>query len=462
MREKLAFREDEVMPALQAMTGELPVAEALLVSTCNRVEVYGVGKPDADPTGPVRAFLATQRGLAPAAVADVLYDHRGSAAVRHVFSVASALDSLVLGEAQILGQLKAAYSVAASAGTSGPLLGRCLERAFGVAKRVRSETAIARGAANVSTVAVDLAKRVFGNLEGKSVLVVGAGKMSTLAARHLYASGAQHIIVTNRSPDKAEALAAEIDGIAKPWADLEGLLVEADVVISSTGAREPILTRPLFKRVTKARRWRQLVVIDIAVPRDADPAISDFDGVYVFDIDDLEKVVAANLAERARAAEHAARIVEHEAGQFEHWMRSQGVVPTIRALRERFARVADAEVAKTLDQLARREHTPAQQREAIQRLVTLVVNKLLHQPTIALREAPPDEASLRAEVLCQLFDLSPVEPCAASEPGDREPEAGDEDEDEDDGDEAPGDMSREPQPAARDLVERAPERKAVT
>ena len=416
VREKLAFRDEELVPALQAMTGSLPVAEALLVSTCNRVEVYGVARPGAEPTEQVRGFLAQQRGLPPGSVADVLYAHRGGAAIRHVFSVASALDSLVLGEAQILGQLKAAYGVAGGAGTSGPVLGRCLERAFGVAKRVRTETAIARGAANVSTVAVDLAKRVFGDLNGKSVLVVGAGKMSTLAARHLYASGAQRIIVTNRSPEKAEALAAEIDGVAKPWADLEGLLVEADVVISSTGAREPILTKALFKRVTKARRWRQLVVIDIAVPRDAEPAIGELDGVYVFDIDDLEKVVAANLAERAKAAEHAGRIVEHEAGQFEHWLRSQGVVPTIRALRERFAQVAEAELQKTLDQLARKEHSQAQQREAVQRLVQLVVNKLLHQPTAALREASPDEAGLRAEVLCQLFDLEPVSPNEAGEP----------------------------------------------
>jgi glutamyl-tRNA reductase len=435
VREKLAFREEEIVGTLQAMTGELPVAEALLVSTCNRVEVYGVGTPGADPTGPVRAFLASQRGLPPAAVADVLYDHRGSAAIRHVFSVASALDSLVLGEAQILGQLKAAYSVAGEAGTSGPLLGRCLERAFGVAKRVRTETAIARGAANVSTVAVDLAKRVFGDLTGKSVLVVGAGKMSTLAARHLYTSGAHRIVVTNRSPAKAETLAAEIDGIAKPWDELERLLVEADVVISSTGARAPILTKALFKRVTKARRWRQLVVIDIAVPRDAEPAIGELDGVYVFDIDDLEKVVAANLAERAKAAEHAGRIVEHEAGQFEHWLRTQGVVPTIRALRERFARVADGELQKSLDQLSRRDHTPAQQREVMQRLVQLVVNKLLHQPTAALREAPPEEAGLRAEILCQLFDLSPIE----------------------------GDEPREPQQALdREIAEPPSERKAVT
>jgi glutamyl-tRNA reductase len=422
VREKLAFREEEVPGVLRGLTGALPVAEALLISTCNRVEVYGVARAGHDPTGPVRRFLAEIRDVRPADVADVLYDRRGGGAVRHVFSVASALDSLVLGEAQILGQLKAAYAVAGSAGTSGPVLGRCLERAFGVAKRVRTETSISRGAANVSSVAVELAGRVFGELAGKSVLVIGAGKMSTLAARHLYASGAQRIVVTNRSPEKAEALAAEIDGVARPWEDLEGLLVDADVVISSTGARAPILTKALFKKVTKARRWRPIMVIDIAVPRDAEPAIADFDGLYLFDIDDLEKVVAANLAERAKAAEHAARIVEHEAGQFERWLRSQGVVPTIRALRERFAQVAEAEVQKTLDALARRDHTPAQQREAIQRLVQLVVNKLLHPPTAALREAStPDEAALRAEVLCELFGLEPValarEAREASEPG---------------------------------------------
>ena len=409
VREKLAFRDEEVPGVLRGMTGALPVAEALLVSTCNRVEVYGVARPGQDPTGQVRRFLAEARELRPADVADVLYDRRGGEAVRHVFNVACSLDSLVLGEAQILGQLKAAYAMAGQAGTSGPVLGRCLERAFGVAKRVRTETSISRGAANVSSVAVELAARVFGDLAGKRVLVIGAGKMSTLAARHLYASGAQRIVVTNRSPEKAEALAAEIDGDARPWAELEGLLVDADVVISSTGAREPILTRPLFKKVTKARRWRPIMVVDIAVPRDADPAIADFDGLYLFDIDDLEKVVASNLAERAKAAEHASRIVEHEAGQFERWLRSQGVVPTIRALRERFAQVAESEVQKTLDALARREHTPAQQREAVQRLVQLVVNKLLHPPTTALREAAtPDEAALRAEVLCDLFGLEPV------------------------------------------------------
>lgn len=407
VREKLAFREEELVPTLQTMTRALPVAEALLVSTCNRVEVYGVARPGHDATTAVRRFLVEQRNVDLAAFGDALYMRRGSEAVRHVFSVASALDSLVVGEAQILGQLKAAFAIAGGAGTSGPVLRRCLERAFGVAKRVRTETTIARGAANVSSVAVQLAGQIFGDLAGKSVLVVGAGKMSRLAARHLYASGALRIVVTNRSPEKAEALAAEIDGVAKPWADLEKLLVEADVVLSSTGAREPILTRPLFKKVAKARRYKPIMVVDIAVPRDADPEIGELENVFLFDIDDLDKVVTANLAERGKAAGQATKIVEHEAGQFEQWVRTQAVVPTIRALREHFAGIADAEVHKTLDALSRRDHTPAEQREAIKRVVQLVVNKLLHAPTMALRESPADEAEARAAVLCALFELEP-------------------------------------------------------
>jgi glutamyl-tRNA reductase len=409
VREKLAFREDELTATLTAITRQLPVAEALLISTCNRVEVYGVAKPGGDAPTAVRAFLAEQRGVKPKDVADHLYEHRGSAAARHVFRVASALDSLVVGEAQILGQLKEAYAVAGTAGTRGAVLSRCLDFAFRVAKRVRSETAIARGAANVSSVAVQLASKVFGDLAGKNVLVVGAGKMSSLAAKHLYASGAQRIVVTNRSPEKADALAAEVDGIAKPWDDLEGLLVDADVVISSTGAREPILTKSLFKKVMKARRWRNIMVIDIAVPRDAEPAILDLDGVYLFNIDDLDKVVRENLAERTKAADHASKIVDHEAGQFEHWLRTQGVVPTIRALRERFAQVADAEVQKALDQLARKDMTREQQRDLLQRLVQLVVNKLLHQPTTVLRAADPAEAAALAAAVCELFDLQPQE-----------------------------------------------------
>jgi len=422
VREKLAFREDEITDTLNALIRELPVSEALLISTCNRVEVYGVAKRDADVPASVRTWLAQRKSAKLAELNDALYERRGPAAIRHVFAVASSLDSLVVGEAQILGQLKDAYALSGTAGTSGPVLSRAVERAFGVAKRVRTETTIARGAANVSSVAVELAGRVFGDLAGKSVLVVGAGKMSSLAARHLYTNGAQRIIVTNRSPEKAERLADEIEGTAAPWADLEKLLAGADVVISSTGAREPVLTRAMFKRVAKARKYKPMMIIDIAVPRDAEPQIQDIDGVYLFDIDDLDKVVAANLAERAKAAEHAGRIVEHEAGQFEHWLRTQGVVPTIRALRDKFAQIADAEVHKALDQLARKELTRDQYREQLQRVVQLVINKLLHQPTTVLRSSEKEQGELRAGVLADLFALEisdhPAEELAEHPAGD--------------------------------------------
>jgi glutamyl-tRNA reductase len=406
IREKLAFRDEEVPEALKALVQRPDVAEAMLISTCNRVEVYGVTRSSSQAAAQqVKRYLADERGGGDAESA--LYQHVDQAAIRHVFQVAAALDSLVLGEAQILGQLKQAYGVATASQASGPVLGRCLERAFGAAKRVRNETTIARGAANVSSVAVELATRVFGDLTGKTVLVVGAGKMSTLAARHLRQAGVADIVVTNRSIERAAKLAEEIDAVARPWEQLEDLLVAADVVVSSTGARQPILTPALFKRVTKARRWKPLMVVDIAVPRDADPAIAELDGVYLFDIDDLERVVAANLAERAKAAEAALRIVDHEVGQFQQWLRSQRVVPTIRAMREHFTAVAEAEVAKALDQLRRRDLSGEQRDEAVRRMGQLIVAKLLHQPQMALKATDPALIDDRIEAACALFGLDP-------------------------------------------------------
>jgi glutamyl-tRNA reductase len=257
---------------------------------------------------------------------------------------------------------------------------------------------------------------VFGDLAGKAVLVVGAGKMSALAARHLRRAGVASITVINRSLERATALADEIDALARPWDQLEALLAASDVVISSTGAREPILTRALLKKVAKARRWRPIVVIDIAVPRDAEPAIAELEGVYLFDIDDLEKVVAANLAERARAASDATRIVDVEVGQFLQWARSQHVVPTIRALREHFGRVADAEVTRTIEALARKDLAPAQRDDAIRRLGQLIVAKLLHQPQTVLRESSPAVVAARLEAVCALFGLDPASFAPADRP----------------------------------------------
>ncbi len=407
IRERLAVSDDELATVLRALRAAPEVAEAMLVSTCNRVEIYGAAADGAGDAAvaAIRRILPETRGVLPTDVAPVLFGHAREGAIRHVFRVASALDSLVVGEAQILGQLKAAYQVATHAGATGPILRRCLERAFRVAKRVRSETAIARGAANVSSVAVELAARVFGDLAGKHVLVVGAGKMSTLAARHLRRAGVETLVVTNRSPERAAALARELDAVARPWADLEELLTTADVVISSTGAREPILTAPLFKRVTKARRWRPIMIIDIAVPRDADPAIGKLDGVYAFDIDDLEKVVSANLGQRRQAAVDAERIVDGEVAPFQAWVSAQPVVPTILALRRHFTEVAEAEVGKLVALLAKKELPPGERDQAVRRAVELVIARLLHHPQMALKSADAHEL---ARAVHRLFPLEVV------------------------------------------------------
>lgn len=425
IREQLAFTDDELHHVLADVRRAGGVAEAMLVSTCNRVEVYGAAAPgeSAAAVAEVRRALVARRAPVPKEVTAALYGHHGADAIHHVFRVASALDSLVVGEAQILGQLKDAHARAVAAGASGPILGRCLERAWGAAKRVRTETAIARGAANVSTVAVELAARVFGDLHGKRVLVVGAGKMSTLAARHLRTAGVGELVVTNRSPERAAALAGALDAIARPWTDLDALLAAADVVISSTGAREPILTAARMKQVARARRWRPMVIVDIAVPRDADPAIGDLDGVYLFDIDDLERVVAANLAERGKAAEAAGRIVAVEVHHFEQWLHAQRVVPTIRALRDHFTRVAEVEADKLIATLGKKELPPAERDAAVRRAIELVVAKLLHHPQMALKT---DDADQLAHAVRRLFPLETVdaEPREAALPVEPAPPVG--------------------------------------
>ena len=408
LRERLAFRDEEIPQALSELLGTA-IREAVVVSTCNRVEIYGAtgrAAPASAVTSAAaeaRGALARIRSVPAEQLSSSLYEYTEDQAVDHVFRVASALDSLVLGEAQILGQLKSAYGVSLREGAVGPILGRCLERAFHTAKRVRTETGIARGAANVSTVAVELAGKVFGELTGRSVLLVGAGKMSALAARHLRSSGASTILVTNRSFERAEELADQVDGLARPWDKLESLLGVADVVLSSTAAQQPLLTKRLFKRVTKLRRYRPLVVIDIAVPRDAEPEIGKLDGVYLFDIDDLEQVVAATLKDRAQEAELAQEIVQSETQQFRQWMASQMVVPTIRGLRQHFESIANTQLDLTLRGLE--DKTPAQREQAVRRLASAIVNKLLHQPLTALRSSDQPSTEQLLAAVHELFDL---------------------------------------------------------
>ncbi|HEU5059756.1 MAG TPA: glutamyl-tRNA reductase [Kofleriaceae bacterium] len=406
VRERLAFRDEEVDGALGDLIASPDIEEAVILSTCNRVEIYGscAAPGMAAAAAEARSFLARSRGVAAEGLADHIYERSDDDAIRHLFRVAAALDSMVVGESQILGQLKDAYGAAVRAQAAGPILARSMEKAFQVAKRVRTETGISRGAANVSSVAVELARRVFGDLAGKTVLVVGAGKMSALAARHLHAAGAAGILVTNRSPERAAELAVEVDGTAHPWGDLERLLAESDVVLSSTGASEPILTGKLVKAAMKARRWKPLVVVDIAVPRDADPAVGKLDGVYLFDIDDLQRVVRDNIAERQKEADAAQALIDTEVVEHRRWLRAQKVVPTIRSLREHFHQVAAAEVDRCLRELERAKTTEEVQR-AVRRMGELIANKLLHLPMSALKAGEHAEVEVLVEVTNILFAL---------------------------------------------------------
>lgn len=382
VREGVALTGD----ALRAELARLSAAgqEAMVVSTCNRFELYAA-VPDADGADDralerVEALLLTR---APQA-RPYLYRLAGEAALRHLLRVASSLDSLVVGEPQILGQVKDAFEAAQAVGCAGPYLSRLLPRAFAVAKRVRSQTAIGRNSASVASVAVALAGSVFGSLRGHPVLVVGAGKMAELAARHLMQAEVTDLRVVNRTRARADALAQKLGGTAHDFWELEAQLCQAAVVLCSTGAQEPVLRHDLVARAMKARRGRWLLLLDIAVPRDVDPKVAELENVYLYDIDALQAVLANNLKERQREAEAAERIVAEELRELLQGERALGVVPTIKLLRERAQEAARKEVERTLPRLS--AGVTEKDRQLVAQMADAIVNKLLHGPLTALKK----------------------------------------------------------------------------
>lgn len=388
--------------------------EAMMLSTCNRVELYGA-LPQSIETNEAGELLSRVEELFVQPLPQArkhIYRLEGEPALSHLFRVASSLDSMVIGEPQILGQVKAAYREARSAGTVGSVLGSVLPRAFAIAKRVRSETTIGESPASVASVAVDLARQIFGNLAGHPVMLVGAGKMSELCARHLYEAGATQFIVVNRTVSRAEELAARLGGSAHSLAELEQLLVRPAVVLFSAGAPEPLLRAEMLARAMKARRGRWLLLIDIAVPRDVEPSCAKLDNVYLYDIDALSEVVAGNLGERQRAAVAAEAIVQAEMQRAALRERSADVVPLIRALRQRAQGIAEAEVARVLPRLG---PLGDRERALVAGLAEGVVNKLLHGPLTALKRSTSDGAAGldMAEAVRRLWSLSIEDPDAA-------------------------------------------------
>ena len=407
VRERLAVAPDRLAQELREFASSGRFDEALLISTCNRVELYATS---VDPVAASKNAKEAFAGRLSEPVGDeVLYQERGVDVIRHVFRVASSLDSLVVGEPQILGQVKEAFDAAKGAGTVGTLLGRCFTQAFATAKRVRRETGIAVGTVSVSSIACELAKKIFGNLEGRRTLLLGAGEMGESAARSLRQTGTQ-LHVVNRSDERAQRLAEVCGGRAVPYERLSVELADADVVIASTASKKFILTPELMKGVVRTRRHRPLFIIDIAVPRDVDPRVGNMDNVFVYDVDDLQQVAEENLSVRAREAARAEQIVEEEVEAFLSWRRSLELAPTIVALRKRFGQIAAEELERALPRL---EGASSSDRAVLEAMGRSLVNKLLHQPMTQLKAgAGEPDGALLIDAVRRLFALSEQEAAA--------------------------------------------------
>jgi len=403
IREKVAFSPTLIEKPLRDLIALEDIIEGVIVSTCNRVEIYATTRDIAGGIARIKRFLADHHHIPLETLEQHLYCHHSEAAIRHVFRVASSLDSMVVGEPQILGQIKTSYSYAAEYKTSGIILNRFLHKAFSVAKRVRTETKIASSAVSVAFAAVELAKKVLGDLSDKTVMLIGAGEMCELAAKHFLNSGAKGIMVTNRTFERAERLAADFGGEAVRFEELFDHLHRADIVLSSTGAPHIIIGPRDVEEVVKRRRFKPMFFIDIAVPRDIDQKVDDVESAYLFTVDDLQEIVQANLAQRTLEAQKAEEIVDQEIGQFFKWLSSLEVTPTIVALRNRFDEIRRTELEKSCSNW---KDLPPETEKRLDALTTSIMNKLLHAPTAALKRAGQGgRVDLYVDALRQLFEL---------------------------------------------------------
>ncbi|MBC7924523.1 MAG: glutamyl-tRNA reductase [Bryobacteraceae bacterium] len=386
VRERLAIPEGALPGALSALALTPGISEALILSTCNRVEVLVSADDWTDGANAVTALLCRLQELDRSWLEPHLYALEGTDAIRHVFRVAASLDSMVVGEPQILGQLKAAYAVAKENGTLNGLLESVVMRAFSVAKRVRTETEIGASAVSVSYAAVELARRTFGDLKKHRVMLIGAGKMSELAARHLHRSGAE-IRVTNRTDSRARELAQLVGGTAVHYDSYKQQLKDIDIIITSSGASGYLLRKEDMKRIIEARKNRPVFLIDIAVPRNIEPEVNELDNVFLYDIDDLQRIVTDNMKTRMSEAEAAERIVAEEVEHLESWLRARSVGPVIADLQESLERLRVSEVERMRGKLT--GLTP-QQEQAVEQLTRGIVNKIAHGPIAALRRNAGD------------------------------------------------------------------------
>lgn len=403
VRERVAIPAEELNGALGRLLRTGLVAEGLILSTCNRTEL--LVHANAEGAGEtLRAFLAGERGLDEDLLERHCYLHRDENAVLHMFRVASSLDSMMVGEAQILGQVRDAYAAAQQAGALGTVLDSLMQRSFSVAKKVRAETGIARNPISIAHAAADLARRIFGDLSDNNILILGAGKMARLAAQHLSSAGVRSVVVVNRSYQRASELADELGGRAAPFDRLFDEMRQADIVVASTAAPQTLVSREDAQRLSRARRGRPLFFLDIAVPRDIDPRVNEVDNVYIYDIDDLQGVVRRNLEERRYEVEQAESIVVRETGTYLTWLRTQELGPLIVELRHHLHEVGRREMERfhvrigTLDE---RQH------KALEEMTGSLINKILHHPIqVMKRGAATDGAGARIELIRAMFGLA--------------------------------------------------------
>lgn len=402
LRECIAFSPDQTAAALASLKNEPTVNEVLLFSTCNRVEVLLVTKQVSEAVDTTKRLIARFNRINLPEFENILYIHTGDQAVRHIFRVAASLDSMVVGEPQILGQIKQAYRLATQERTTGVVLNRLLHRAFFVAKRIRSETGIGGHAVSISYAAIELGRKIFGSLEGKKILLIGAGEMAELAVTHLIRNRAGDILVTNRTFERAVELSRRFRGRPIRFEELFASLADVDIVISSTGAPDFVVKREHLKGVLRKRRNRPLFFIDIAVPRDIDPLINRLSNTYVYDIDDLNGVIDDNIEDRQREAVKGERIVDEAVINFRKWYDSLNVVPTIKALRKKLEDIAAVEVKKTLQAGGLSDEG----RHAVERMTQAMINKILHDPTDVLkRNGCQGNRSAYLDITRKLFKL---------------------------------------------------------
>jgi glutamyl-tRNA reductase len=412
LRERLDFSSRDLGAAVEALATRASTAESVVLSTCNRSEIYVASGDPFQAREDVTAFVSEYHALDPDVFMPHVFAHSDEAAARHLFRVAAGLDSLVVGEPQILGQVKEAFQTASDRRCTGPILSKLFHWSFGVGKRVRTETALGEGAVSISYAAVALARKIFGRLEGRRVVVIGAGEISTLTAEHLRAHGVGEMLITSRTAASADALAAAVGGVTVSWDEAMAALLHADIVVTATGSQRPILTRSHVEAATGRRRSDPLFIIDMAVPRDVEAAVGDLEQVFLYNVDDLQTIVHENLSRRIAEIQHAEAIVSEELDKFASWQRSRGAVPTVVALRQRFDAIRRSELQRLDGKLA---SLSPDARARVDEITRLIVEKLLLDPTEQLKALPDEETQVAyTEAVNRLFRLRANESASES------------------------------------------------